>query len=65
MAQLCPDLSKNWYNGYNGALDVAGGLYNLRAIPSLYVLDEAKNVVFKDVDPVILVNYLNSALAAR
>ena len=60
-----PIYPKNWYNGYNGALDVAGGLYNLRAIPSLYVLDEAKNVVFKDVDPVILVNYLNSALAAR
>lgn len=55
---------KNWYNGYNGDLDVAGGLYNLRAIPSLYVLDEKKNVVFKDVDPVILVQYLNSAIAA-
>ena len=59
-----PIYPKNWYNGYNGDLDVAGGLYNLRAIPSLYVLDENKNVVFKDVDPVILVQYLNSALAA-
>ena len=59
-----PIYPKNWYNGYNGALDVAGGLYNLRAIPSLYVLDEEKNVVFKDVDPVILVNYLNSAQTA-
>lgn len=59
-----PIYPKNWYNGYNGDLDVAGGLYNLRAIPSLYVLDENKNVVFKDVDPVILMQYLNSALVA-
>ncbi|MBR5736489.1 MAG: DUF5106 domain-containing protein [Bacteroidales bacterium] len=59
-APIYPD---NWYNGYNEALDVAGGLYNLRAIPSLYVLDEEKNVVFKDVAPVILFNYLNAALA--
>ena len=58
-----PIYPKNWHNGYNGDLDVAGGLYNLRAIPSLYVLDEEKNVVFKDVDPVILFQYLNSALA--
>ena len=53
-----PNYPSNWVNGYNAELDVAGGLYNLRAIPSLYVLDENKNVVFKDVDPVILVSYL-------
>lgn len=62
--RYAPIYPKNWYNGYNGDLDVAGGLYNLRAIPSLYVLDENKNVVFKDVDPVILVQYLSSAISS-
>jgi cytochrome oxidase Cu insertion factor (SCO1/SenC/PrrC family) len=39
--------------------------YNLRAIPSLYLLDKDKKVIFKDVEPSILLQYLQSVLAAQ
>lgn len=55
----------NWYNGYNEMLDVAGGLYNLRAIPSLYLLDRDKKVIYKDVDVRFLVNYLTALAGSR
>lgn len=61
-APVYPD---NWYNGYDQDLAVGGGLYNLRAIPSLYLLDKDKKVIFKDVEPSILLQYLQSVLAAQ
>ena len=59
-APLYPD---NWYNGYDQDLAVGGGLYNLRAIPSLYLLDKDKKVLYKDVDTTLLINFLQPVLA--
>lgn len=61
-APIYPD---NWYNGYDQDLAVGGGLYNLRAIPSLYLLDKDKKVIFKDVDTMVLTEYLQSVLAGQ
>jgi hypothetical protein len=63
--RYAPQYPDNWYNGYNEALDVAGGLYNLRAIPSLYLLDRDKKVIYKDVDARFLVNYLKALAESR
>ena len=39
----------NWYNGYDPNLVIRhDGLYDVRAIPSLYLLDKDKRVVLKD-----------------
>lgn len=41
---------ENWYNGFDPDLVIRSeNLYNVRAIPSLYLLDENKKVLFKDV----------------
>ena len=41
---------ENWYNGFDPDLVIrTENLYNVRAIPSLYLLDENKKVLFKDV----------------
>ena len=61
-APVYPD---NWYNGFDQDLAVGGGLYNLRAIPSLYLLDKDKKVIFKDVDPMMLTDYLQPVLAGQ
>ena len=61
-APIYPD---NWYNGYDQDLAVGGGLYNLRAIPSLYLLDKDKKVLFKDVDTMVLTEYLQPVLAGQ
>lgn len=61
-APVYPD---NWYNGYDHELAVGRGLYNLRAIPSLYLLDKDKKVIFKDVDTSILLQFLQSVLAGQ
>lgn len=60
-----PIYPANWNNGFNEAMDVAGGLYNLRAIPSLYLLDKDKEVILKDVDVNVLVSYLTALAADR
>lgn len=45
-----PIYPENWYNGFDPDLVIrAENLYNVRAIPSLYLLDENKRVLFKDV----------------
>jgi len=39
----------NWINGYDPAFIIRTDLiYNVRALPSLYLLDEGKNVILKD-----------------
>lgn len=45
-----PIYPENWYNGFDPDLVIRSeNLYNVRAIPSLYLLDENKKVLFKDV----------------
>ena len=50
---------KNWYNGYDHLLAVNNTpLYNIRAIPSVYLLDKEKRVMLKDVPTDFLMPYL-------
>lgn len=50
---------KNWLNGYDHLLAVNNiPLYNLRAIPSVYLLDREKRVILKDVPTDYLMQYL-------
>ena len=45
-----PIYPENWYNGFDPDLVIRSeNLYNVRAIPSLYLLDENKKVLFKNV----------------
>jgi len=54
-----PIYPKEWINAYQGDLQVREkGLYSVRAIPSLYILDSSKKVIFKDVVPSIALSYL-------
>ena len=40
---------EHWYNGFDPDLVIRGeNLYNVRAIPSLYLLDRNKTVIMKD-----------------
>ena len=50
---------KNWLNGYDHLLAINNTpLYNLRAIPSVYLLDKEKRVMLKDVPTDYLMQYL-------
>jgi thiol-disulfide isomerase/thioredoxin/uncharacterized protein YceK len=43
------DIPSNWINAYDSSSDNSiGRLYDLKAIPSLYLLDKNKNVILKD-----------------
>lgn len=54
-----PIYPESWYNGYDSEHMVRGDeLYNVRAIPSLYLLDENKTVLLKDVPVERLINNL-------
>ncbi|MCL2727895.1 MAG: DUF5106 domain-containing protein [Bacteroidales bacterium] len=47
-----PSVPALWINGYDASLAIRGmDLYDLRAIPSLYLLDKDKRVMLKDVLP--------------
>lgn len=48
-----------WINGYAPEID-SDDLYNIRALPCLYLLDNKKQVIFKDSQVDIIVNYINS-----
>lgn len=48
-----------WINGYAPEID-ADDLYNIRALPCLYLLDNKKQVIFKDSQVDIIVNYIKS-----
>ena len=54
-----------WYNGYDpyGILR-DNSLYAVRAIPSLYLLDSEKRVLFKDAVPEKVIAYLQSRIAS-
>lgn len=44
-----PIYSEKWYNGYDANLVIRSeNLYDVRAIPSLYLLDKDKKVILKD-----------------
>ena len=45
-----PVYPDNWYNGYDPDFVIRTEIrYNVRAIPSLYLLDRDKTVIMKDV----------------
>lgn len=54
-----PIYPKSWYNGFDPDLVIRTDLiYNVRAIPSLYLLDSDKTVLIKDAVPEKLFNLL-------
>lgn len=54
-----PIYPKQWYNGFDPDFVLRSNeMYNIRAIPSLYLLDKEKNVLLKDVPENRLFDYL-------
>ena len=52
---------KNWYNGYDQSYIIRSDVtYNVRAIPSLYVLDSEKKVIMKDAPVENVLPYLDN-----
>jgi hypothetical protein len=59
------EIPQDWVTGYDKDTKIKREeLYDLKAIPMLYLLDKDKNVLLKDVSFEALVNYLSS-LASR
>ena len=51
---------KEWYNGYDPNFIIRTDLlYNVRAIPSLYLLDRDKKVILKDAPDIRVFSYLH------
>ena len=56
-----PVYPEEWYNGFDPDFVLRNDeIYNVRAIPSLYLLDEEKRVILKDAPENKLFNYLLS-----
>ena len=56
-----PIYPETWYNGFDPDLVIRGEtLYNVRAIPSLYLLDREKKVIMKDAPEARLFEWLSS-----
>ena len=56
-----PIYPEQWYNGYDPDMVIRNDLlYDVRAIPSLYLLDRKKNVIFKDAPEHKVFSYLES-----
>lgn len=56
-----PDIPSTWINGYDAGTQISrNNLYDLRAIPSLYLLDRNKRVLLKDVYDVGYVEWILS-----
>lgn len=56
-----PEFPKEWYNGYDTDHVIRGDLiYNIRGIPSLYLLDEDKRVLMKDAPEDRIFDFLGS-----
>ena len=52
---------KDWYNGYDQSYIIRSDVtYNVRAIPSLYVLDSEKKVIMKDAPVEDVLPYLDN-----
>lgn len=59
--EYMPIYPKEWYNGYDPDYVIRTDvLYNVRAIPSLYLLDKDKNVIMKDAPENRLFDWLNA-----
>ena len=59
--EYAPNYPSNWLCGYNGDRHIRDNhLYNIRAIPSLYVLDGDKRVLMKDVPVERAISYLQN-----
>ena len=57
--KYAPIYPRNWLNGYDHLLRINGvPLYNIRAIPSVYLLDKDKKVIMKDAPTEYLVDTL-------
>ena len=55
-----PIYPETWYNGFDPDLVIRGEtLYNVRAIPSLYLLDRDKKVIMKDAPEARLFDWLS------
>ena len=55
---------RNWYNGYDTDHVIRRDLiYNIRGIPSLYILDKDKRVVMKDAPEENVLRFLDSIRA--
>lgn len=56
-----PVYPEEWYNGFDPDLVIrTENLYNVRAIPSLYLLDGEKKVILKDAPESKVFHYLNN-----
>lgn len=54
-----PNYPKSWINAFDPLLVLRGtSIYNIRAIPSLYLLDSDRTVLFKDAPLEIILTYL-------
>ena len=54
-----PVYPEEWYNGFDAELVIRNEeLYSVRAIPSLYLLDEEKRVILKDAPENKMMHYL-------
>lgn len=59
--EYMPVYPEEWYNGFDPDLVIrTDNLYNVRAIPSLYLLDKDKKVIMKDAPENKVFNYLNN-----
>lgn len=59
-----PIYPETWYNGFDPDFVIRGDvLYNVRAIPSLYLLDKDKNVMMKDAVTERVIDFLNRVVA--
>jgi hypothetical protein len=57
--EYMPVYPEDWYNGYDPDYVIRTDvLYNVRAIPSLYLLDKDKNVIMKDAPETRLFDWL-------
>ena len=58
-----PIYPETWYNGFDPDLMIRGEtLYNVRAIPSLYLLDRDKRVIMKDAPEARLFDWLSGVV---
>lgn len=58
-----PEYPSDWINAYDPSQVMnSGTLYYVRAIPSLYLLDSEKRVLFKDASPERVISYLQGVL---
>lgn len=54
---------KEWYNGFDPDMVIRNDiLYNVRAIPSLYILDSAKRVILKDAPEPKIFDFIENKL---